>query len=524
MAQALNICRRMSNSMAQALNICRRVSMSVGCRHSPCHQRLLHPKVAKYKKSTRHTFSTLRIPLFAQCTAYQSSALKTSNFVIGHLCVRHLSATEQSVNSTENSDTSAIFRQDAWEQPLEMPEPELDWEYICKENRENITTNIINRKGVGDIDKVLDLKTEFEATRKEETWLELLTAAREIPNKSSPHSPIGDESNARLVGTFGEKADFKDFHPEKTSKLGEDLNLLRLNNLGITAGARAYYFLSDLADLEHALIRLAINKLINRGFELVTVPEIINPAVIEACGFHTKGEVTQVYTLDEQFHGEQCLIGTAEMPLAAFFLNEVLEESELPKRLCSVSRCYRAEAAGKEARHGIYRVHQFTKVEMFGVTTSATDLESDNLLLEYLDIEKEMFLELGLHFRILEMPTHELGAPAYRKFDIETWMPAMNFWGEISSASNCTDYQSRRLNIRYQTSSGTNRYVHTVNGTACAVPRMVMAILENFQNKDGTINIPKVLQPYMDGKEVLSRSNAMPDIHWIKQVKVNWES
>ncbi|XP_060074679.1 serine--tRNA ligase, mitochondrial-like [Ylistrum balloti] len=480
--------------MSRALNIWRRTQASVCYRKLPCCHNIPGQKTQICSKTlTTQTFSTLRIPLFAQCTNQQSVIL-TSRLLSRHKCVRHFSALEQNVWSTKNDevhDMSGDNTHDVWEQPLKMPEPEIDWEYICEENRENIAANIENRKGVGDIGCVLDLKSEFDSTGSEKTRLELLKAATEIPNRSSPHSPIGDESNARLVGTFGEKSEFNDFKPQKMSKLGEDLNLLRSNNLSITTGGRSYYFTAELADLEHALIRFSLTKLIARGFELVTVPEIINPAVIEACGFHTTGEVTQVYTLDKKFHGEQCLIGTAEMPLAAFFLNGVLDKKELPRRLCSVSRCYRAEAAGREEKKGIYRVHQFTKVEMFGVTDSGT--EADNLLLEYLDIEKEMFLELGLHFRILEMPTHELGAPAYRKFDIEAWMPAMDFWGEV-------------------------------NGTACAVPRMVMAIFENFQNKDGSINIPDVLQPFMDGKKVLRKSDAMPDIQWIKHAKVHWTS
>ncbi|OWF52314.1 serine--tRNA ligase, mitochondrial-like [Mizuhopecten yessoensis] len=513
--------------MSRALNICRKAQVQMCSRTSLCHQHILSQQIQACRKvSTKQTFTTLRIPLVAQCTDQRSIWTK-SRLSFRCKCVRHFSVTEQNLRSTENcdiQDSSEKSSQDDWQRPLEMPEPEIDWEYICEENRESITANIVNRKGIGDINRVLHLKAQFDATGYEETRLELLEAASEIPNRSSPHSPIGDESNTRLVGTFGEKTEFKDFKPQKTSKLGEDLNLLRLNDLGITTGTRSYYFLAGLADLEHALIQLAITKLISRGFELVTVPEIIHPAVIEACGFHKKGEVTQVYTLDKKSHGEQCLIGTAEMPLAAFFLNEVLEEKELPRRLCSVSRCYRAEGAGREEKQGIYRVHQFTKVEMFGVTGSGTETEADNLLLEYVDIEKEMFLDLGLHFRILEMPTHELGAPAYRKFDIEAWMPAFGLWGEISSASNCTDYQSRRLNIKYRNSTGVNKYVHTVNGTACAVPRMVMAIFENFQNKDGSINIPEVLQPFMGGRKVLTKSDAMPTIQWIKHAKVDWES
>lgn len=424
----------------------------------------------------------------------------------------------------DHKQWSDVLEPEVWSTPLEMPEPEYDWEYLCEDKKEEIKENIMNRKGRGDIDKVLELKSKYAATGKKETRLVLMKAACDIPNRSSRHSPVGDECNAKLVETYGEKAKFPDFKPKPATKIGESLNLIRMKNLAITTGSKSYYFLADLAQMEQALIQLAVNRLMAKGFDLVTVPEIINPAVIEACGFHTTGPVTQVYNFEQEFHGDQCLIGTAEMPLAAFFLNDVLEESDLPKRLCSVSRCYRAEAPNEAERHSIYRVHQFTKVEMFGLSGSQTEDEADNLLLEYLEIEKEMFKDLGIYFRVLEMPTQELGAPAYRKFDIEAWLPAIDWWGEISSASNCTDYQSRRLNIKYRNKAGETRHVHTVNGTACAIPRMIMTIFENFQNKDGTVNIPEVLQPLMNGKKLLTKSDAMPSTHWIKYSKVNWTS
>lgn len=165
-----------------------------------------------------------------------------------------------------------------------------------------------------------------------------------------------------------------------------------------------------------------------------------------------------------------------------------------------MSRCYRAETSEIEREKGLYRVHQFTKVEMFGVSESH---QSDELLEEFLGHEINLFSGLDLHFRVLDMPSQELGASAFRKYDVETWLPAKGFWGEISSASNCTDYQSRRLNIRCH-SNGALKFCHTINGTACAVPRMLIALMETNQQKDGSILVPGRLIPYMNNKETIN--------------------
>lgn len=210
-----------------------------------------------------------------------------------------------------------------------------------------------------------------------------------------------------------------------------------------------------------------------------------------------------------------CLTGTAEIPLGGVFMDSILSEEELPVKVAAFGRCFRTEAgAAGTAGKGLYRVHQFSKVEMFVVCTPE---QSEQLHQELMDIEVDMFEELGLHFKVLDMPSGDLGAPAYRKYDIEAWMPGLERYGEISSASNCTDYQSRRLNIRYRphvaadTQTTTKKkkkkvptqFVHTLNATACAVPRMIVAIFENFQQEDGSILIPEPLRPYMMGIDTI---------------------
>lgn len=221
-----------------------------------------------------------------------------------------------------------------------------------------------------------------------------------------------------------------------------------------------------------------------------------------------------VYTLDEHLYkGEYCLSGTAEMALAGYLMNQVFHVTNLPLRLAAVSRCYRAETSGTLEERGIYRVHQFTKVEMFAVT----DCDSSAMLLEeFRELQEETFAMLGLHLQTLDMPPHELGAPAFRKYDIEAWMPGRQIFGEVSSCSDCTDYQSRRLNIKYQQrGSDSLLHAHTLNGTACAIPRMLIALLETHQQADGTVTIPEALQPYMKGKVTIGCQN-IPKMKFVK--------
>lgn len=202
------------------------------------------------------------------------------------------------------------------------------------------------------------------------------------------------------------------------------------------------------------------------------------------------------------------------MALAAYFANRTIPVEEAPVKKIAFSRCFRAETSGLQEEKGIYRVHQFNKVEMF---TVAKPEDSEALLEEFKNIQIDLFDELGLHFKVLDMPPHELGAPAYRKYDIETYMVARDMWGEISSCSNCTDYQARRLNMKLRENDGTETFAHTINGTACAVPRMLIAIVETYQTAKGSVTIPPALVPYMK-KEKIDAKKEIPALKLIKSI------
>lgn len=296
------------------------------------------------------------------------------------------------------------------------------------------------------------------------------------------------------------------------SELARSLNLYRMDHLGNYTGHKSYYLTGQLATLEQAIIQYALQAVTGRGFKLISVPDILPREVIESCGMRTDGERTQVYKLDT---GE-CLSGTSEMALAGFFADKQLSEEQLPHKVTAVSRCYRAETSGLQEEKGIYRVHQFTKVEMFAICTAE---QSEAELEEFKNIELDLFRRLGLNFRLLDMPPCELGAPAYQKYDIEAWMPGRQMWGEISSCSNCTDYQAKRLGIRYRRSSdGQVLHAHTINGTATAIPRLLIALLESYQRGEG-IEIPAVLRPFMDGQELITRNKRIPETKLVKFIK-----
>jgi seryl-tRNA synthetase len=253
-----------------------------------------------------------------------------------------------------------------------------------------------------------------------------------------------------------------------------------------------------------------MSEITSHGFNLMSVPDILPAEVIKACGMETDGERNQVYKIQPT---NLCLSGTSEMALAGYFAGSQFKVEESPIKVTAVSRCFRAETSGLNEEKGIYRVHQFTKVEMFSVCRAS---QSEAMLEEFKDIEIGLFNKLGLHFKLLDMPPNELGAPAYRKYDTEAWMPGREMWGEISSCSNCTDYQSRRLNIKFD-----NEFAHTVNGTACAIPRMLIAIIETFQKEDGTIAIPKVLQKFMK-KEKIMKQKIIPELKLVKSIPNKW--
>ncbi|XP_078097934.1 serine--tRNA ligase, mitochondrial isoform X2 [Mustelus asterias] len=332
--------------------------------------------------------------------------------------------------------------------------------------------------------------------------------ALKLPNRTHPSVPIGDESQARVIETIGDKPVF-DFKPKGHLQIGEDLDIIRQRRLSHVSGHRSYYLRGAGSELQLALVQFTMNKLLKRGFIPITVPDMLKGAVFEGCGMRPNAKSSQVYQIDPTHFEDLCLAGTSEVGIAGYFMDHAVSLQDLPVRMVCCSTCYRAETdTGREA-WGLYRVHHFTKVEMFGVTAAETGSESAEILDEFVKLQKEIFSDLGLHYRVLDMPTQELGLPAYRKFDIEAWMPGRGSYGELSSASNCTDYQSRRLNIMYYEETDRLKYAHTVNGTACAVPRTLIAILECNQLKDGTVRVPAVLQPYL-GREVIGQPAHSP--------------
>ncbi|KAJ1654178.1 Serine--tRNA ligase, mitochondrial [Dispira simplex] len=339
-----------------------------------------------------------------------------------------------------------------------------------------------------------------------------------LPNITHPTAPEGPETNARVVLTHGTPQSELDFRrPFKNHvQLCEDLDLVDFQAGSSVTGNSFYYLKNEAALLELALVQYSYQKAVARGFTPVIPPDLTRSDVLAGCGFRPRtNEANQTYYVSHQRPGTMaagsshlCLAATSEVPLAGMFMNKRLAYPQLPQKFVAFGHCFRAEAGarGSETR-GLYRVHQFSKVELFVVAEPA---QSDSLLEEILTFQQELFADLGLCYRVLDMPTFELGASAYRKYDIEAWMPGRHQWGEISSASNCTDYQARRLNIRYrllpaaQSNKGAmTGFVHTLNGTACAVPRLIIAILETFQTSDGHVEIPKVLRPWMGGREII---------------------
>ncbi|KAF0291951.1 Serine--tRNA ligase, mitochondrial [Amphibalanus amphitrite] len=395
--------------------------------------------------------------------------------------------------------------------PGERPAADLDWPHLlCAGNAAAIAADVQRRKGVGDVRRVQQLHAQYRAAPpagRAELLRQLSEEALRLPNHTRPDRPGAEPQQMVPVKTVGQKPDFN-FPVKDFRHRAEKLNMFRMENLGLLTGSRTYvtvavtplrqYLKHELAELEAALVRFALRRLLSAGFQLVSVPDLLNSSVLEACGVSVHGDRTMVYSLDESHHGDVCLSGTAEMALGALVAGRRLPADRLPLRLAAVSRCFRPEVSNLESEAGIYRVHQFTKVEMFGVCAADTAV-SGALLDEFVAIQEGIFTDLGLHFIVYDMPPHELGAPAYRKYDIEAWMPGRRMYGEVSSASDCTDYQSRRLAVR----DCAGRRLHTVNGTACAAPRTLLALVETGQQRDGTVAVPPALRPLLGGREVL---------------------
>jgi seryl-tRNA synthetase len=331
---------------------------------------------------------------------------------------------------------------------------------------------------------------------------DIRTALLVIPNLTHPDAPVGSTpADNKVIKSWGERRTF-DFKPKDHIVLVEALDLADFEAGAKVAGQKFYFLKNEAALLEIALVQYAMHALVKEGFTPIITPDLARAEVLEGIGFIPRDpnpETRQVYTVADS---DLCLIATAEITLGGMHRNETFDELDLPKRYVGLSHCFRTEAGapGRETR-GLYRVHQFTKVEMFAFSTP--DL-SEGIHRELLRIEESIFQGLGLPYQVIDTCTGDLGGPAYRKYDLEAWMPGRGDageYGEVTSTSNCTDYQARRLNVRYKVpgQKGTH-FVHTLNGTAVAVTRALVAILENYQQADGSVLIPTVLQTWV-GKD-----------------------
>ncbi len=324
-----------------------------------------------------------------------------------------------------------------------------------------------------------------------------------IPNMTHPAAPIGGEADAAELRVWGQKPVFS-FKPRDHVEIAQILDLIDFEAGARVAGSGFYFLKNDAVMLEMALVQFALTKLRSEGFTLFTTPDLARDSVLEGIGFNPRGNETQIYSVADS---DLSLVATAEITLGGAQKDQTLDLATLPLKYAGLSHCFRTEAgAAGRATRGIYRVHQFTKVEMFGYAGPDVK-DSDALHLEILRIEEEIFQALGIPYRLIDTASGDLGGPAYRKFDIEAWMPGRGDggeYGEVTSASNCTDYQARRLNIRCKSPDrkGT-QFVHTLNGTAISCARAIIAVLENYQQEDGSVVVPQVLRPWV-GRDVLT--------------------
>ncbi len=316
-----------------------------------------------------------------------------------------------------------------------------------------------------------------------------------IPNMTHPDAPIGkDDSENVEIRRWGDPPDFG-FEPKDHVELGDSLGIIDFDAGAKVAGSKFYFLRGDAVLLELGLIRYAMDILVERGYQPTITPDLARDEMLVGTGFIPRGPETQIYSVEDS---DLSLIATAEITLAGSLADDILDEDDLPIRLAGLSHCFRTEAGSHgRASRGLYRVHQFTKVEMFAFTAPE---QSEAMHEEMLGIEEEIFRGLEIPYRVVDICTGDLGGAAYRKYDLEAWMPGRDAYGEITSTSNTTDYQARRLAIRYRKDGGRPQLLHTLNGTALAISRALIALLEIYQQQDGSIALPEALVPYV-GKE-----------------------
>jgi seryl-tRNA synthetase len=338
--------------------------------------------------------------------------------------------------------------------------------------------------------KALAMKVKEADSKRTELEDATKNLVMQLSNVLDPAAPIGKEEDFVVIEHVGTPRTF-DFVAKDHVELGKLLGAIDTERGAKVAGSRSYYLTGSGAMLEFALVNYAIASALKAGFTPVIPPVLVNPPAMEGTGF--LGQAAEnVYHLEKD---DVYLVGTSEVPLAAFHMDEVLPAEKLPIRYAGYSSCFRREAGtyGKDTR-GIIRVHQFDKVEMFSFCHPDQAIEEHKRLLQW---EKDFMNAMEIPYRVIDVASGDLGSSANRKFDIEAWVPTQNAYREVTSTSNCTEFQARRLNIRYKDADGT-KAVATLNGTLVAVPRMIVAILENHQNSDGTVNIPTALRPFLN--------------------------
>ncbi len=341
---------------------------------------------------------------------------------------------------------------------------------------------------------------EEDLRRVEEVYNEAMLS---IPNLLADDTPEGESDAENLVlRTHLTPREF-DFEPKDHVEIGKALDLIDFESGTKVTGAKFYFLKNEAVFLELALKLFAMKIAAEFGYTTLITPDLAKKSILTGTGFSPRGEESNIYNLEDL---DLSLIATAEITVGGIHADEIIEEAKLPLKYVAESHCFRREAgsSGQESK-GLYRVHQFSKIELFQITTPEN---GEAALEEILKIEETIYQQLKLPYRIVRICGGDLGAAAFKKYDIEVWMPGRDSdekYGEVTSASNCTDFQSRRLNIRYRNKENKKTHPYTLNGTAIALSRVLMAILENYQQKDGSIEIPEVLRAYI-GKDKIARN------------------
>jgi len=375
---------------------------------------------------------------------------------------------------------------------------------LPKEQQASARTTLVEEgKRLRERERDLALETERAQSARDEAW-------QRVPNLTHPEVPSGaTDADNRVLKSVGSPRDFtsEGFSPRDHLDVAESLDLVDFAAGAKVAGQKFYYLKREAVLLDLALQYYALSIAAKHGFTLHITPDLARAEVLQGLGFNPRGESTQVYSVADS---DLCLVGTAEITLGGMLVDTILEYERLPLLLAGLSHCFRTEAgaAGKESR-GLYRVHQFTKVELFAFTEGELSA-SEAMHARLLAIEEEIFHGLGIPYRVVDIASGDLGGPAYRKYDIEAWLPGRGEYGEVTSTSNCTDYQARRLKIRHRLpeeggKKTKNKLVHMLNGTAIACSRALVAIFENYQQSDGSVVVPELLRGVV-GTSVISRT------------------